>query len=105
MEIFKKIRWKFLKPGHIVVDDIRIDGKTLPELAEFPVLTHELLNHITGKYRLHPDRVVTVVDNRFVSEHSGPDFDMQNFAVQAGKINTARSELLSTKTELFKLAV
>jgi len=65
MDIFKKIRWKFLKPGQVIVEDIRINDETIPELSDFPVLMHELLNLITGKYRFNPDRVVTVVDSRF----------------------------------------
>lgn len=104
MDIFKKIRWKFLKPGQVITDDIRIDDVTIPELSEFPVLTNELLNRLTGKYRLNPDRVVTVVDNRFLNEYSGPDFDIHDFAVKAGEINSARADLLGTKTELFRFA-
>lgn len=104
MNIFKKIRWKFLKPGQVIVDDIRINDETIPELSDYPVLTHELLNRITGKYRFNPDRVVTVVESRLLDKYSGQDFNVRDLAVKTGEINSARGKLLDEKTELFRLA-
>ncbi len=104
MNIFKKIRWKYLKPGQVIVDDIRINDETIPELSSFPVLTHELLNLIHGKYRLNPDRVVTVVESSFLDEYSGSDFNVRELAQKTQEVNSARGQLLEKKTELFRLA-
>jgi len=58
----RKVKWRNLRAGSIVLSGVRINGHVIPELVNFPVLTDPLLRELQGRYRLLADREFVVAD-------------------------------------------
>ncbi len=58
----RKILWKDLDPGMIVVGGIKVNNGLPLELANFPALTVSLIHELTAKYHFLPNREVIVAE-------------------------------------------
>ncbi len=58
----RKVKWKYLKAGSIVLSGVKINDLVIPELTNFPVLTNNLLNELFVKYKFLGDREVVIAD-------------------------------------------
>jgi len=58
----RKIRWQALRPGMIYLGGIYINDAVPPELANFPILSEDLLDLLNKKYQLRPEREIFVLD-------------------------------------------
>ncbi len=58
----RKVQWKHLKAGSIVLVGVKINDLIVEELVNFPVLTDSLLNELVAKYKFLADREVVVAD-------------------------------------------
>ncbi len=45
----RKVKWKNLRPGSIILGGINVDGHPIPELSDFPVLTDLLIYTLINK--------------------------------------------------------
>ena len=58
----KKIKWKHLRPGVILLSGATVNGSPIPELFNFPVITEQLLYELFNKYRFLSDREVVIAE-------------------------------------------
>ena len=58
----KKIKWKHLRPGVILLSGASVNGHPIPELVNFPVITEQLLSELFNKYRFLSDREVVIAE-------------------------------------------
>jgi hypothetical protein len=102
----RKIKWKYLKAGSIVLVGVKINDLIIPELTNFPVLTDNLLNELFVKYKFLADREVVIADALYnyspyeVSERLKKSEETRN------RINLFRKEYMNQKKMiLFDLGV
>ena len=97
----KKIRWKFLRPGIIMISGAAVNGAPIPELINFPVITPQLLDDLLKKYRFSSDREVIVAE----PVYNYSPYDLSEILNQYNKkrthINNLREQYLSEKQMLF----
>ena len=98
----QRVRWEQLKPGMIYVGGLLINDLPPPELRVFPVLTHELLNELTCRYRLQPNREVLIAN-------AVPGYGLKNVSDEIkeanealGKINRFRAEYFNERQNVFR---
>ena len=104
----RKIKWKHLKPGMVVLGGITINDIVPPELRDFPSLSAEDLEDLFYKYRFLENREVLVAEAVL-------GFDPQMLSRQLGdaaedikRINRFRRDFFTEKQKLidqFGLAV
>ena len=58
----RKIPWKDLDPGMIVVGGVKVNNGLPIELATFPALSVTLIRELTSKYHFLPNREVIVAE-------------------------------------------
>lgn len=58
----KKILWKDISPGMVIVGGLKINNGFPLELVQFPTLTPGLVRDLTEKYKLLPNREVVVAE-------------------------------------------
>jgi hypothetical protein len=58
----RKVKWKDLRAGSIVLVGAKINDSMIPELTGFPVLTDDLLNELFTTYKFLANREVVVAD-------------------------------------------
>lgn len=58
----KKVKWKDITPGCIILGGIDINGSVISELISFPVLTDRLIYQLLSKYMFLENRYVVVAD-------------------------------------------
>lgn len=58
----RKVRWNNLNPGSIILSGVTVNGSSLPELRNFPVITKHLLHDLRVKYQFLQEREFLVAD-------------------------------------------
>ncbi|MGL1892641.1 MAG: VWA domain-containing protein [Spirochaetaceae bacterium] len=61
----RKVRWRQLRPGAIILGGITVGDHPLPELMNFPVLTDELITTLLHKYKFLEQNEVLIADAVF----------------------------------------
>ncbi len=59
----RKIKWKHIQAGMILIGNIKINGAIPEELRDFPVLSPDLLSRMTGKYYFLAEHEVLIADS------------------------------------------
>ena len=58
----RAVPWEKLQPGMILAGGVTINGAVPPELRDYPVLDHALLNELHGRYQFLRGRRLLVLD-------------------------------------------
>jgi len=58
----RKIPWKYISPGMIVISGIKVNNTTPPELFNYPILNAGLIYEITKKYHFKDGKEVIIAE-------------------------------------------
>jgi hypothetical protein len=86
----RKISWSALRPGMVLLSEIRINDTVPFELRDFPVITRELYAQVTERYRLLPTREVLVAMPSHYEEAGRMVLSLREATVQASAVNRLR---------------
>ena len=98
----RKVRWKNLGPGGIVIGGVSIDGNPVPELAGFPVLTERLVRTLLDKYRFLENRDVLIADVLYNFSPFELSETLKVSTRKIDKVNKFRNEYAAGKSLLLK---
>ena len=87
----KKIYWKDISVGMIIVDGIKINGSVPFELQNFPPITVALLKDLTSKYKLLNNKEVIVAYADSASSVQKMAFSMQKIEERIKAANNLRT--------------
>ena len=58
----RRVRWENLPLGSIILEWTTIHGSSIPELAEYPVITERIRHKLHSRYQFLADTTVTIAD-------------------------------------------
>jgi hypothetical protein len=98
----KRILWKDIEPGMIIIGGLKINGTTLPELFNYPALTVGQIYEFTQKYHLKKNKEIIVA---VCKKGESPQKMSKGFSTLEKRIqsfNDWRNKILQKKIELNK---
>jgi hypothetical protein len=96
----RKIAWSALRPGMVLLSEIRINDAVPFELRGFPVITRELYAEVTSRYRLLPSREVLVALPRRYDDAGRMVLSLREAAAQADAVNRLRGGFFAARDGL-----
>lgn len=98
----RRIKWKNLQPGMLIISGITINDIVPEELRDFPVLTPELLHQLFTKYSLLGERDIVVAD----TIHGFPQKQISRSLLESkekiDRLNIFRKNIIEDKKQILK---
>ena len=99
----KKIQWKNLEPGMIIIAGAKINDTVPPELTLYPVLSLNLIMDLNLKYHFKKTREVIVAQSVKSSSSEKMGVFLRTMEKKLNDFNHLRKELKSQKEDIFKI--
>ncbi len=92
----RRVSWKNLPLGCVIIAWPQIAGASIPELLEYPVITERLRDQLSRRYQFLQTRTVTIVD-----PSSGIELpDVRNVMTEAAQLSAAVAQTDQLKRNL-----
>ncbi len=102
LSCIRKVKWKQLRPGSIVLGGIVINGSPIPELMDFPVLTEDIIYNLLKKYRLLEHKEVLIADALYNFNPYDLAGQMSDQKKSLNNFNKLRDDFNTQKTMILK---
>ena len=96
----RKIKWKDLRPGVILLSGASVNGSPIPELLNFPVITGQMLHELFEKYRFLSDREVVIAEPVYNYSPFSLSKMLKEGNVKREKLNRLRQDHVQEKKML-----
>lgn len=96
----RKVFWKDLEPGMIVVGGIKVNNGLPLEIANFPALTLSLIRELTTKYHFLPNREVIVAEVQKGESPSRMSMGFRTIEKRLKQFNDLRDVIQKSKKDL-----
>ena len=98
----KKVAWKNISPGVIIINGARVNDTTPPELFNYPVLSAGLIFEITKKYHFRDGKEVVVALPQKGCSPEKLAISLRNIEKRCKTVNDFRKYILYKKNEYLK---
>jgi len=98
----KKILWKNISPGMIIISGAKVNNTTPPELFNYPIVSAGLIFEITKKYHFRDGKELVIAE---VDKGNSPEKlarSLRTIEKRLNIFNDFRSKILIRKTEILK---
>lgn len=98
----RKVKWKNLKSGSIILSGSNINGMAIPELTDFPVLTDLLIYNLLNRYLFLENHTVLVSDALYNYNPYNLSKDLKTDINSIHTMNKLREEYQTSKKMIIK---